>query len=49
MEDKNKLFLEKNKVFKDGELNVKKFNELDTKVQAGIIEEILSGIYTGTK
>lgn len=49
MEDKNKLFLEKNKVFKDGELNVKKFNELDAKVQAQIIKEILSGLYTGTK
>ncbi len=49
MEDKNKLFLEKNKVFKNGELNVKKFNELDTKIQVAIIKEILEGIYTGSK
>lgn len=49
MEDKNKVFLEKNKVFKNGELNVKNFNELEAKLQAAIIEDILSGLYTGTK
>ncbi len=49
MEDKNKIFLEKNKVFKNNELNVKKFNELDAKIQAAIIRDILEGVYTGTK
>lgn len=46
-EEKNKIFTFKNKVFIDDELNVKKFNELDTKLQADIIREILSDIYSG--
>ncbi len=49
MEESNKVFLEKNKVFKDNELNVRKFNELDTKMQAEIIRLILEDIYSGTK
>ena len=49
MEEKNKIFLEKNKVFKDEELDVLKFNELDAKMQADIIRLILEDIYTGTK
>lgn len=49
MKDSNKIFLEKNKVFKDNELNVRKFNELDTKIQAEIIKLILDDIYSGTK
>lgn len=49
MEESNKIFLEKNKVFKNNELNVRKFNELDTKYQAEIIRLILESIYTGTK
>ncbi len=46
-ETKNKIFLEKNKVFKNDELDVRKFNELDAKVQAEIIKLILASIYAG--
>lgn len=48
--DKNKVFLEKNKVYKDGELNLDKFNKLDVKLQTEILRIILEDdIYTGTK
>lgn len=46
----NVVFLEKNKVFKDGKLNLDKFNKLDAKLQNEILRSILEDdIYTGTK
>ena len=39
--EKNKVFLEKNKVYKDNELNLEKFNKLDTKLQTEILRIIL--------
>ena len=48
--ENNKIFLEKNKVYKDGELNLDKFNKLDAKIQSAILRTILEDdIYTGTK
>ena len=48
--ESNKVFLEKNKVYKDGELNLDKFNQLDAKLQSEILKQILEDdIYTGTK
>ncbi len=50
MDSKNKVFLEKNKVYKDGELKLDKFNKLDAKLQAEVLRQILEDdIYTGTK
>ncbi len=50
MEKQSKIFLEKNKVYKDGELKLEKFNKLDAKLQSEILREILEDdIYTGTK